>query len=630
MEAKLDSPIIIKNDAGLFQLLDDDHHTLEAKAAQRGLSIFAPYFEDPEQRTFKQDLTYVQLLQLVKKLNCRLQRKGLPEIQTSKKFNKFVQERQYYIKEQSQAGLTIKNGDARWQKDFDDFKAIVSQEITRPLKSEQEKASFFLTVMKRAANFSVPGAGKTAMMYGAFSYLSSNQVNEVNRLLVVSPLNAFAAWRTEFEQIFGAKRKLHYLNMRDKKYNNNPGAIKHDWVEANVITINYEYLQSKLNIINELLDSKTMLVFDEVHRVKSVGGQRARAALSLSQSPHYRYVLTGTPIPNGFRDIYNFLHLMYPDEYSSFFTWDLTTLNNIDPEDVNKKLSPFFWRTNKQDLHVPKPDPDIIKEVAPSKNQELLAQAIYENENGTLATFIRLLQASTNPELLATNINYKELGLIDADSGVWDKQSSTIKTENISSGEAYKKYNLAQIEAPKFEMGIDLIDKLVGKGKKVLVWGMFVGTMQKIADTLKGMGIETTLVYGATPKQDREEMINNFRTGDAQVLVSNPNTLGESISLHQTVHDAVYFEYNFNLTFMLQSRDRINRLGLPADQYTRYYYLMTKGDVAHMSFIDSTVYKKLKDKEKVMFDAIDGQLLVPEYTDDYLQEVKDIVMGRYK
>ncbi|MFR0499985.1 helicase-related protein [Limosilactobacillus reuteri subsp. suis] len=156
------------------------------------------------------------------------------------------------------------------------------------------------------------------------------------------------------------------------------------------------------------------------------------------------------------------------------------------------------------------------------------------------------------------------------------------------------------------------------------------GTMQKITDTLNGMGIKTTLVYGATPKQDREGMINNFRTGDAQVLVSNPNTLGESISLHQTVHDAVYFEYNFNLTFMLQSRDRINRLGLPANQYTRYYYLMTKGDVAHMGFIDNTVYKKLKDKERVMLDAIDGQLLVPEYTDDYLQEVKDIVMGRYK
>ena len=630
MAMKSDSPIIIKNKDGLFQLLDDDHHTLETKAAQRGLAIFAPYFEDQDQRTFKEDLTYVQLLELVKKLNRRLQRKGLPEVQTSNKFNQFVQQRQYYIKEQSQAGLTIKDGDPRWQHEFDNFKAVVSQEITRPLKPEQEKASFFMTIMKRAANFSVPGAGKTAMMYGTFAYLSSPRVNEVDKLLVVSPLNAFAAWRTEFEAVFGPKRKLHYLNMRDKKYNNNVGAIKHDWVQADVITINYESLQSKLNIINDLLDSKTMLVFDEVHRVKGVGGQRAKAALSLSQTPHYRYVLTGTPIPNGFRDIYNFLHLMYPDEYSSFFAWDLTTLNNIDPEDVNKKLSPFFWRTNKKDLHVPKPDPDIIKEVEPSKNQQMLSQAIYETENGTLATFIRLLQASTNPELLATNINYKELGLVDADSGVWDKQASTVEKENASSGDAYKKYDLAKVESPKFEMGIDLIDKLVSQGKKVLVWGMFVGTMQKITDTLNDMGIKTTLVYGATPKQDREGMINNFRTGDAQVLVSNPNTLGESISLHQTVHDAVYFEYNFNLTFMLQSRDRINRLGLPANQYTRYYYLMTKGDVAHMGFIDSTVYKKLKDKEKIMLDAIDGQLLVPEYTDDYLKEVKDIVMGRYK
>ena len=630
MAMKSDSPIIIKNDEGLFQLIDDAHHTLETKTAQRGLAIFAPYFDDPQQQTFKEDLTYVQLLELVKKLNRRLQRKGLPEVQTSNKFDQFIQQRQYYIKEQSQAGLTIKDGDTRWQQEFDNFKKVVSKEITRSLKPEQEKASFFMTVMKRAANFSVPGAGKTAMMYGTFAYLSSLRVNEVNKLLVVSPLNAFAAWRTEFEAVFGQKRRLHYLNLRDKKYNNNAGAVKHDWVQADVITINYESLQNKLNLINDLLDFKTMLVFDEVHRVKEVGGQRAKAALSLSQAPHYRYVLTGTPIPNGFRDIYNFLHLMYPDEYSSFFAWDLTTLNSIDPEDVNKKLSPFFWRTNKEDLRIPKPDPDVIKVVEPSKNQQLLSHAIYETENGTLATFIRLLQASTNPELLATNINYKELGLVDADSGIWDKQASTVEKENASSGDAYKKYDLTKVESPKFEIGIDLIDKLVSQGKRVLVWGMFVGTMQKITDTLNGMGIKTTLVYGATPKQDREGMINNFRTGDAQVLVSNPNTLGESISLHQTVHDAVYFEYNFNLTFMLQSRDRINRLGLPANQYTRYYYLMTKGDVAHMGFIDSTVYKKLKDKEQVMLDAIDGQLLVPEYTDDYLQEVKDIVMGRYE
>lgn len=78
---------------------------------------------------------------------------------------------------------------------------------------------------------------------------------------------------------------------------------------------------------------------------------------------------------------------------------------------------------------------------------------------------------------------------------------------------------------------------------------------------------------------------------------------------------------------MLQSRDRINRLGLPDNQYTRYYYLMSKGDVAHQSFIDEMVYRRLKEKEQIMMDAIEGPMLVPEYTDDYLEDVKKIVFG---
>ncbi|WP_025022736.1 DEAD/DEAH box helicase [Ligilactobacillus hayakitensis] len=626
MEEKFNRPQIIKNNDGLFQLIDDKSQTLQTNVVQRGLKRFDPYFKDSGRMVFKPDLTYVQLLDLIHKLNHKLERKGLHLIETDDEFNKFVEEKQYFIKEQSEAGITIKDNDSRWQNEFTEFKEIVRSEISRPLKPEQEKASFFLAMMKRAANFSVPGAGKTAMMYGTFAYLSSPKQNKVDKLLVISPLNAFAAWRTEYSEVFGPKRELQYLNLRDSRYNNDPGAIKRNWVRANVITINYESLKSKLRVLNDLIDSKTMLVFDEVHRVKGVGGQRAKAALNLSQAPYYRYVLTGTPIPNGFRDIYNFLHLMYPDEYSTFFAWGLNELNRIDSGDVNRKLAPFFWRTNKKDLQVPKPETDKIIQVEPSEKQKILSDAIYENENGALALFTRLLQASTNPELLKYNINYRELGLVDSDSDKWNQEAYKIEKENQSNTELYKRFSLEDIETPKFDRGIKLIMDLVSEGKKVLVWGMFVGTMHKIRQTLEDKGLKTILVYGETPKQDREGLINEFRDGSAQVLISNPNTLGESISLHQTVHDAVYFEYNFNLTFMLQSRDRINRLGLPDNQYTRYYYLMSKGDTAHQGFIDEMVYRRLKEKEQVMMEAIEGQMLVPEYTDDYLEDVKKMVM----
>lgn len=49
-----------------------------------------------------------------------------------------------------------------------------------------------------------------------------------------------------------------------------------------------------------------MLVYDEVHRVKGVQAKRALAALEIADKVDYRYVLTGTPIPNGYLDIYNF------------------------------------------------------------------------------------------------------------------------------------------------------------------------------------------------------------------------------------------------------------------------------------------------------------------------------------
>lgn len=619
-------PEIIKNENGNFQLVDDENQTLQSSVAQRKLKIFNPYFKDQEQMIFNDEVIYVQIEKLINSLNKRLDKKGLPTVKLSQKYQEFIKQSKYYIKEQSDAGLTIKDADHRWDKELADFCKVVSQEVSRPLKKEQERASFFLTKMKRAANFSVPGAGKTAMMYGAFAYLSSPQINEVNRLLVVCPLNAFEAWRKEFVAVFGEKRQLNFMDLKDDRYKNQNN-IKLDWPKKNVIVINFESLSSKLEVINELIDDKTMIVFDEVHRIKGTTSKRAKAALSLNKAPRYRYVLTGTPIPNGYKDIYNFLHIMYPDEYSKFFGWDVNELDNADPDEVNQKLGPFFWRTTKKDLNVPPAEADHLIEVDPSGPQLGLAERIHEVEQSALARYIRLIQASTNPSLLRKNINYSDLGLIEGESKEWDSNKAKIEKESQSESNQYVDLPLEQIQAPKFIKGIELTKQLVSQGKKVLIWAMFVDTMHKIQDALSDEGIKSTLVYGATPKSDREGMIDEFRNGDVQVLISNPNTLGESISLHQTVHDAIYFEYNFNLTFMLQSRDRIHRLGLPDDQYTRYYYLMTNGTAAESGFVDHAIYERLKEKEQVMLDAIEGDLLVPEYTDDYLEEVKRIIDG---
>ena len=400
--------------------------------------------------------------------------------------------------------------------------------------------------------------------------------------------------------------------------------------------VNYESLSKYLTMLEQNIDLNTMLVFDEVHRIKNPSGIRAKKALAISKKPKFKYVLTGTPIPNTYQDIYNFLHILYGNEYNSYFGWDSNYLYSPKVrqiKEINTKLYPFFWRTNKNDLNVPKAEDDYVIRVSPSQEQLVLAEYIYSKEKSSLAKLIRLIQASTNPSLLNKKIDYKELMSYDDDGDIYSiseaEFNSLLRENNQDSADnSYLDIDVDNMVSPKFTKGINLVQKLVNEGKKVLVWGIFVDTLYKIINSLRAKGIKVNLVYGGTEKLERSVLINEFREGDVQVLVSNPQTLGESISLHQTVHDAVYFEYNFNLTFILQSRDRIHRLGLNQNQYTRYYYLQTTSEAVDSyrpGYIDEKIYRRLKEKEKLMYEAIDDKTLSIEYSENEILEAIKII-----
>lgn len=79
---------------------------------------------------------------------------------------------------------------------------------------------------------------------------------------------------------------------------------------------------------------------------------------------------------------------------------------------------------------------------------------------------------------------------------------------------------------------------------------------------------------------------------------------------------------------MLQSRDRIHRLGLPDNQYTQYYYLETRGEDVNSGkpgFVDQKIYKRLKEKEQVMAEVIDKDSLAVEYSNDEIEDAIKII-----
>jgi SNF2 family DNA or RNA helicase len=106
------------------------------------------------------------------------------------------------------------------------------------------------------------------------------------------------------------------------------------------------------------------------------------------------------------------------------------------------------------------------------------------------------------------------------------------------------------------------------------------------------------MVHGGTP--DRDEQIERFRKDpDCMVLLSNPATLGEGISLHHECHDAVYIDRDFAAGRFLQSLDRIHRLGLKRDITTRITVLASEGT------IDEVVATRLAQKLTFMGGILD-------------------------
>jgi SNF2 family DNA or RNA helicase len=367
-----------------------------------------------------------------------------------------------------------------------------------------------------------------------------------------------------------------------------------------------------------------MVVLDEAHKIKNAdGGIWAQSVLTIAKYCVSRVVLTGTPIPNGFEDIFNLYNFIWPDKdiikYHLFQLKDMTA-NRFDPrvKQLVDNISPFFIRIRKSDLHLPpatEHQPIIVKMGDVQRSIYDFIENSYidyfkEQETGnkdlastlSKARFIRLLQTATNPELLKSPIEkyYNDEG-ISSDLFIDDSEILS----NI--------INYAEKEIPsKFIAVKELVESIILSGQKVIIWATFINTVKGLQSFLSDNGISSKLLIGEIPVETdsipqlfetRESIIRDFHDPNSEfkVLIANPFAVAESISLHKVCHNAIYLERNFNASNFLQSKDRIHRVGLKPGTSTNYYYILSENS------IDETVHTRLIEKERRMLDIIENQ-----------------------
>lgn len=463
----------------------------------------------------------------------------------------------------------------------DDLRARLAEiGFSRDLSREQLRNVGRLAAIPAGATFSVPGAGKTTEALASFFC----KALEDDRLLVIAPKNAFAAWD---EQIADCMPHLGAQFVRLRGGRDTITKLLSD--DPRFMLISYQQLARVPDLIAAHCAKARVHVFlDESHRIKSgIGKQTARAALTLSHLPAGKLIMSGTPMPQALDDLVPQFAFLYPEI-------------PVTPETVVDLIRPVYVRTTKTELGLPPVTRTMVSLPMAPLQAELYKLMKFEVAREAASALgirskqafrslgrsvARLLMFVSNPSLLSAEIQFAQADLLSA--------------------------VFAEGEGPKMKYVLKRARALAREGKKVLIWSSFRNNVEYLAERLGDLG--AVYIHGGVDAGDedddgtREGKIKAFHDDDnVMVMVANPAAAGEGVSLHRVCHYGIYLDRTFNAAHYLQSEDRIHRFGLPPDQDTFIEIVECEGSV------DETVRERLGFKIGRMAEALEDSSLRPD------------------
>ncbi|MDR2001940.1 MAG: DEAD/DEAH box helicase [Prevotella sp.] len=518
--------------------------------------------------------------------------------------------------------------------DFKDFTSFIER-LPRKLKPHQVKSAYHFYTLKNAANFSVPGSGKTSTVLSVYERLRLEK--ECNVLFIVGPPSCFQPWKVEFQETLGRIPKSIILSggsklaRRSEYYRSIDNTYELYLCTFQTALNDADYIEKFLSQIG----IKAFFIIDEAHYIKQQGGSWATSLLKIGKQAFFKGVLTGTPIPKSYKDIFNLFDFLWDNnspltqnDKIQINIWEKTQRHENIIELLDEKVGPLFYRVRKKDLGLTLPNyhPPIIVKMQPieldiykyvtAKIFDLSQNDYFSNED-TLnklwkGRIMRIRQAASYPKLLFSAIEgYSERIIED----------SHLK-------KMIRDYGNTEIPG-KLKVLNDLVLNLRRQKQKVLIWSNFIGTLEVIKNHFLSKGEKCELIYGKTPiRRDEDKTLKEERTREdirdefvdpesgLDILIANPAACAESISLHKTCFHAIYYDLSYNCAQYIQSLDRIHRVGGSELNIANYYFLQYENS------IDQDIKENLEMKAQKMYNLIDQDYKIYDL-DLYEESIED-------
>lgn len=410
-----------------------------------------------------------------------------------------------------------------------------------------------------------PRTGKSKFVVDASAALFT--LGRVKRVLIICPLSVIGVWEDEYDTHCPIPYRIRLFGKGDRE-------IRASKSRLTVVVANYDLAWRRVEVLRGYRPD--MVVVDESHRIKKPSARRSRYIRGLNKTP-YRAILTGTPTPKSYLDIYGQWVFLEPKRFGTrvedfkeryirfggYMGHQIKGYRNF--EELKDKIdadAEVILRKDVMDV------PDELHQRVPVQLEPKAWDAYYQM---AYELFLELTSGDTSD---AKNAAVKMLRLQQITGG-W-----------IKSDEG----NIHQVSRAKITAFDDLAQESWDGSEPLVVFARYKPELDALTEVGARHKVPTYVVRGGIGREERDKARRTFQAkAGPSLFVGQIQASGLGVPLHRS-HETVFYSVTLAYDDYKQALDRTQGTGQESDT-VRYRTLVA----SHT--IDVDIYDNLKRKE---------------------------------
>ena len=377
------------------------------------------------------------------------------------------------------------------------------------------------------------GLGKTLQM------LVTMVLNGYHQTLVVCPLAVVQNWKREIKDRLDLPIKIAIYR----------GKSRHvmDLADYNIVITTYATLSLEPMDGQLMTNDWHRVVLDESQMIKNHETKCARAVCNLEAT--YRWCLSGTPVQNNLDELFSTTKFLRIPNYSTKSDFD----DSMEISSANELMKQISLRRTKDILSLPR-----------KRVHEYPCHMVKEETNVYNAYMAQVRR------LCFMQRKAEEENSLEEDTRPPSMASILAKLTKLRQGCNHVKHLYGEKDhvpdwvsthtSSKQEAIVKLVKKLVARKRQVIVFSYFLSMVNNLVQDLETSSHTVKKYTGAMVHKKREQVLEEFRNGNIQVLVMSTTCANVGINLTQA-SAVVLVEPWWNPFVDDQAMDRAHRIG---------------------------------------------------------------------